>query len=161
MRSSRQTTLKHKGMIRLTDENRAEKLLEKENLKKTRSRKLILEILKDSLPKTAAEIFTAVKPESAQLSLSTVYRTCETMAEKGILLKSNLTEDGVTRYEYPRAEHVHHAICLGCSRIIPIDDCPFGQFDQLMQSKYDFSVKSHQIEIYGYCHACRQARKDK
>lgn len=145
----------------MTDSDRTEKLLDSGKLKKTRSRKLILDILKDSLPKTAAEIFIAVKERNEPFSLSTVYRTCEIMADKGILLKSNLTDDGLTRYESPKTQHIHHAICLGCNRIFSIDDCPFGQFDELMQSKYDFEVKSHRIEIYGYCHECKQARKIK
>ena len=92
------------------------------------------------------------------MSLSTIYRTCETLAESGLLLKSNLTDDGIARYE-SRSGHVHHAICLGCGRIIPIDDCPFGQFDQLMESKYGFEVSTHRIEIYGYCSDCRARMK--
>lgn len=108
---------------------------------------------------TAAEIFLVAKEKQAQLSLSTVYRSCETMAEKGLLLKSNLTDDGTARYEVRRTEHVHHAICLACNRIFPIDDCPFGEFDRLMRTKYGFDVKSHRIEIYGYCRECRAARR--
>lgn len=137
----------------------AEELLESGKLKKTRARKLILDFLKDSLPKTAAEIFIAVREKSEPLSLSTVYRTCETMVDKGILLKSNLMDDGLSRYEYSKAKHSHHAICLGCNKIFCIDDCPFGRFDELMQSKYDFEVKSHRIEIYGYCHDCNELGK--
>lgn len=138
-----------------------EKVLVEGNLRKTKARKLILAIMQDSLPKTAAEIYAAVKESNGPFSLSTIYRACVTMANKGILLKSNLTGDSVTRYEYPKAEHIHHAICLCCHRIFPIGDCPFGQFDELMHSKYDFDVKSHRIEIYGYCHDCLQALKNK
>lgn len=138
-----------------------EQLLGKENLKITKARKMVLEILRDSPPKTAGEIFASVSQKNGRLSLSTVYRTCETMAQKGILLKSNLMDDGVARYEFLKKEHTHHAICLGCGRIFPVDDCPFGEFDRLMRSKYDFAVKSHRIEIYGYCHDCRQNGQSK
>lgn len=137
----------------------AEVKLNEKHLKITKARKLILDLLKDLSPKTVDELALILSEKGEKLSLSTIYRTCETLAEKGLLLKSNLTDDGIARYEYLKSEHVHHAICLGCGRIIPIDDCPFGQFDQLMKSKYDFDVASHRIEIYGYCSDCRKRVK--
>ena len=137
----------------------AEAKLNEKHLKITKARKLVLELLKDLSPKTVDELALILSEKGEKLSLSTIYRTCETLAEKGLLLKSNLTDDGIARYEYLKSEHVHHAICLGCGRIIPIDDCPFGQFDQLMRSKYDFDVASHRIEIYGYCSDCRKRVK--
>lgn len=136
----------------------AEAKLSEKHLKVTKARKLILELLKGSSPKTVDELALLLRSQEAKLSLSTIYRTCETLAESGLLLKSNLTDDGIARYEY-RSGHVHHAICLGCGRIIPIDDCPFGQFDRLMESKYNFEVSTHRIEIYGYCSACRDRMK--
>lgn len=140
----------------------AEQLLYSKKLKKTKTRILVLKALKDSSPKTVDEIFSVLNQKDNRMSLSAVYRICETLAEKGLLLKSNLTDSGVARYEYQKSEHIHHAICLGCNKIIPIDDCPFGQFDQLMKSKYGFDVKSHRIEIYGYCQDCmRKIKKEK
>ena len=136
----------------------AEAKLSEKHLKITKARKLILELLKGSSPKTVDELALLLRSKGEKLSLSTIYRTCETLAESGLLLKSNLTDDGIARYE-SRSGHVHHAICLGCGRIIPIDDCPFGQFDQLMESKYGFEVSTHRIEIYGYCSDCRARMK--
>lgn len=137
----------------------AEAKLNEKHLKITKARKLVLETLKELSPKTVDELASVLRSKDVKLSLSTIYRTCETLAENGLLLKSNLTDDGIARYEYRKSEHVHHAICLGCGRIIAIDDCPFGQFDQIMKSKYDFDVSSHRIEIYGYCSNCRQHEK--
>ncbi|HAT57145.1 MAG TPA: transcriptional repressor [Veillonellaceae bacterium] len=137
-----------------------DELLKSKNLKKTKARRLILDYLNHSAPRTAGEIFSDIREKDPRLSLSTIYRNCEALAEQGILVKSSLLEDGMARYEYPRNGHIHHAICLGCNRIFPIDDCPFGQFDQIMSNKYDFDVTKHRIEIYGYCHDCRKAGKD-
>ena len=135
-------------------------ILEREKLRKTKSRQLILDILKGSGPKTIEELFILAKASGETTSISTVYRTCETLAAKGIVLKSNLLEDGKARYEIPGLSHKHHAVCVECHDIISIEDCPFGQFDALMESKYDFNVKSHNLEIYGYCHKCKLKRQD-
>jgi Fur family ferric uptake transcriptional regulator len=145
---------KLRGRFNMQKDNCGE-ILDKDQLRKTKSRKLILKILKDSAPKTAEEIFFLVRAQNERTSLSTIYRTCETLMQKGIISKSNLIDDGKTRYEYCFMEHRHHAICMDCHKIIPVDDCPFGDFDKLMESKLDFDVKSHKLEIYGYCHDCR------
>lgn len=130
-------------------------ILDKDNLRKTKGRKLILELLNESEPKTAEEIHGLIKDRNQQISLSTIYRTCETLSRKGIMSKSNILDDGKTRYEYHSEEHRHHAICMDCHKIIAVDDCPFGDFDQLMKTKFCFDVKSHKLEIYGYCCDCQ------
>ena len=135
-----------------TDSN---EILEKDNLRKTRARKLVLEILKNNEPKTVEEIFELAHTQNEKFSISTIYRTCETLTKKGILVKSNLLTDGRARYEVCSPEHRHHAICMDCHKIIPIDDCPFGEFNKLMESKYDFDVQSHRLEILGYCQDCK------
>ncbi|SHH74433.1 Fur family transcriptional regulator, ferric uptake regulator [Sporobacter termitidis DSM 10068] len=130
-------------------------ILNKENLRITKSRQMVLDILKDSPPKSIDEIFMIAKERDAKVSISTIYRTCETLSQKGLLYKSNFVEDGKARYEYPGKQHKHHAVCMNCHNIISIDDCPFGEFDEVMKSKYHFDVKSHSIEIYGYCSDCK------
>lgn len=130
-------------------------ILNQEKLRKTKSRQLVLEILKDSAPKTVDEIFKLAKDRDGKISISTIYRTCETLTQKDVLHKSNLLEDGKARYEYAGHQHKHHAVCMDCHNIISIDDCPFGEFSALMKSKYQFDVKNHSIEIYGYCHECK------
>jgi Fur family ferric uptake transcriptional regulator len=133
-----------------------EAMLSEKHLKITKARKLILELLTQLSPKTVDELDSLLTQKGEKLSLSTIYRTCETLSANGLLMKTNLTDDGIARYEFLKGGHMHHAICLGCGCIIPIDDCPFGQFDRLMQTKYDFEVASHRIEIYGYCKECRK-----
>ncbi len=136
------------------------KILENDNLRKTKARQMILAIMKKSEPKTVEELYDIVHAQNEKCSLSTIYRTCETLTNKGILLKSNLSTDGRARYELCCEEHRHHAICMDCHKIIPIDDCPFGEFSKLMESKYDFDVKSHKIEIFGYCQECKANHMD-
>ena len=137
-----------------------EKILEQSGLKKTPARRLVLSVLREAGLLTPAEIQERARERGGTFNLSTVYRTCESLAEKGVLLQSPLMEDGLTRYEFVRAGHIHHAVCLGCQKIIPIDDCPFGEFARIMREKYGFDAQKHRIEIYGYCADCRAAGRD-
>lgn len=141
-------------------DNENNELLDKDKLKKTKARQSILSLLKNCEPKTVDELYNLTQAQNEKFSISTIYRTCETLAQKGILLKSTLMTDGKARYEFHCDEHRHHAVCMDCHKIIPIDDCPFGDFSELMKSKYDFDVQSHRIEILGYCQDCRANHED-
>lgn len=77
-----------------------EEILVKKHLKRTKARVMILKVLEKSLPLTAGEVYEAVRRKDMRLSLSTVYRNCEALAENGLLLRSTMLADGLIRYEY-------------------------------------------------------------
>lgn len=80
-----------------------EEILQKKHLKRTKARVMILKVLQKSLPMTAGDVYEAVRKRDTKLSLSTVYRNCEALAKKGLLLRSTMLADGLTRYEYTQA----------------------------------------------------------
>lgn len=71
-----------------------EEILVKKHLKRTKARVMILKVLEKSLPLTAGEVYEAVRGKDMRLSLSTVYRNCEALAENGLLLRSTMLADG-------------------------------------------------------------------
>lgn len=96
-----------------------EEILVKKHLKRTKARVMILKVLEKSLPLTAGEVYEAVRGKDMRLSLSTVYRNCEALAENGLLLRSTMLADGLIRYEYAHGTPSHHAVCLSCHRVFP------------------------------------------
>ena len=84
-----------------------EEILVRKHLKRTKARVMIMKVLDKSLPMTAGEVYEAVRGKDTRLSLSTVYRNCEALAEKGLLLRSTMLDDGLTRYEYAQGTPVH------------------------------------------------------
>ena len=97
-----------------------EELLLSKHMKRTPARLMILKVLENSLPVTAGDIYEAVRKKDTKLSLSTVYRNCEALAEKGLLFRSTTLSDGLTRYEYAKEDHVEHAVCLACHKIFSV-----------------------------------------
>ncbi len=97
-----------------------EELLLSKHMKRTPARLMILKVLENSLPVTAGDVYEAVRKKDTKLSLSTVYRNCEALAEKGLLFRSTTLSDGLTRYEYAREDHVEHAVCLACHKIFSV-----------------------------------------
>lgn len=138
-----------------------EEMLQQKHLKRTRARVLILKALEKSLPLTAGEIFEMVHAKDPKLSLSTVYRNCEALAVKGMLLRSTMMDDGLARYEFPHGNHVEHAICLSCRKIFPVEVSLEDDFRTKIFEKYGFETHKQRIELYGFCKECRTNGKQK
>lgn len=132
-------------------------LLKREGMKSTRHRNAILLLLEQSEdPITAEELYISLREKTASINLSTVYRTLDTFVSKNLVLKSTM-DDGKARYELNHHEHKHHLFCVGCHKVISIEDCPMGELQELIKKKIDFDVTGHKLEIYGYCHNCKKA----
>ena len=132
-------------------------MLVQKGLKNTRQRNAVLEVMKDShAPLTADDIYLRLKEKNIATCLSTVYRTLETLCSKDLVTKSNLLDDNKSKYELACKEHRHHLICLSCTKIIHIEDCPLKELEMSLHNKTDFEVTGHKLEIYGYCPACKK-----
>ena len=115
-----------------------EEILVKKHLKRTKARVMILKVLEKSLPLTAGEVYEAVRGKDMRLSLSTVYR-----------------------YEYAHGTPSHHAVCLSCHRIFPVDVGLQSDYAEVLDEEYGFEAAEPRVEIYGYCRDCRATGKDR
>lgn len=138
-----------------------EEILQKKHLKRTKARVMILKVLQKSLPMTAGDVYEAVRKRDTKLSLSTVYRNCEALAKKGLLLRSTVLADGLTRYEYTQGDHVHHAVCLSCNKIFPVEVRLEPEYKDRLAEENGFEVTEHRVEIYGFCKECKARGMDK
>jgi len=144
-------------MILLEENTKYTEILQREGMKSTRHRKAILLLLEQSdHPMTAEELYIALREKTASINLSTVYRTLDTFVSKNLVIKSTM-DDGKARYELNQHEHKHHLFCVGCHKMIAIEDCPLGELQEILKKKMDFDVTGHKLEIYGYCHNCKMS----
>lgn len=144
-------------MILLEENSKYKELLNREGIKSTRHRNAILELLEESeFPQTAEQLFITLREKTASIDLSTVYRTLDTFASKNLVIKSNRVDDGKALYELNHNEHKHHILCVGCHKLISIEDCPIGDLKQTLKNRIDFDITGHKLEIYGYCHDCKK-----
>ena len=123
------------------------KILTDAGLKCTTQRIEVMEILsRADMPMTAENIFERAEG----ISLSTVYRIAEKLAQKGIVTKNTIRDSDKYYYELADNKHRHYAICLGCGDMKYVDLCPVHDL------KIDnFTVTGHKLEIYGYCNKCK------
>jgi Fur family ferric uptake transcriptional regulator len=146
-----------KGVIAMKQNKPEADRLKKCGLKNTRRRDSVLHVLEESSqPMTAEQIFFRLKSQKISISLSTVYRILDVLAAKAIVLKVSSAESGSAMFEINRKTHRHYLICLGCRKMIPVENCPLGSLEKRLEKETGFSVTGHRLEIYGYCSECKK-----
>ena len=118
----------------------------------TRQRTILLEELrKTATHPTADELYHMVRQRLPRISLGTVYRNLDLLAEQGEILKlesagSSKRFDGVTRPHY-------HARCQKCGRVVDIMlSVPIPDTRDILLP--NFVITTVRLEFDGLCDAC-------
>jgi Fur family ferric uptake transcriptional regulator len=135
-------------------------ILKKENLKNTKHRNSILEVIEESSqPITADSIYLKLKEQGVSISFSTVYRVLDTLIGKGLIIKTSVTDENKGLYEINSMEHKHHLLCVKCRRMLSVDGCPLEEYERELEEKLGFSIKGHKLEMFGLCDKCKDSDK--
>ena len=132
------------------------KLLKNADLKSTKKRCLLLSILQtEDRAMTAEELLEKATP-ILPMNASTVYRTLNTLTEKGVLSKS-LRKDGKSYFSLEKHDHHHRLVCTVCRKVIPVDSCPLKELEEDLEAKTGFRITGHTLEFSGICPECRKS----
>ena len=120
----------------------------------TRQREVILEELRNlSSHPTAAGLYEIVRRRLPRISLGTVYRNLELLAEMGAIQKLDLA-GSQARFDGNVDRH-HHVRCTGCGRV---DDVPGAPLDLARVKHNDcsgYEFLGYRLEFVGICPDCR------
>lgn len=119
----------------------------------TPQREAILKVLRSACAHlTADEIYGAVRLEVPRISLGTVYRNLEILANQGMIQKIT-TGSGPMRFDGNPHRHVH----LRCERCGKLEDVvmkkPFDPEEYVDQS-LGYTVRGVVMEFHGLCRQC-------
>lgn len=132
------------------------------SLKYSRQRESIIQYLSatHSHP-TADMVYMHVKEEFPNISLGTVYRNLNLLADIGEIIKIP-TPDGGDRFD-GRTDSHYHVICRDCGNVFDLElDDSFDQFiDKTAGEKFDGVIESHNILFYGKCADCCSNSEEK
>ena len=122
-------------------------------LRATGQRLAILRAIRENrLHPSAEELMDQLKESQPTLSLSTVYKNLQTLAEAGVLQTVD-TGTGKQRFE-GRPEPHHHAVCTRCQRVYDVDFAKFPvQVPQLDLDPH-FKIQAVKVCFSGKCHHC-------
>ncbi len=122
--------------------------------RKTPQRDAIHQALaKAGRPLSPQEVLDLASKTTPTLGLATVYRTLGMLEEAGQVAPVDLPGEA-RRYELQAAAdtHHHHFQCDDCGNVYDVEGCPGGIHDILPKG---FSLRDHEIILYGKCAACR------
>ena len=135
------------------------KTLSAPGLRVTSQRALILEIIRHGRGHLDAdEIYRRARKKQPRISLSTVYRTLQTLKKLGLVEELHFDE-AHHHYEIkPPTEH-HHLVCVACGTVVEFE-CPLSQkMQEDVSREKGFEVTDVEVRMRGYCPKCRQERK--
>jgi Fur family transcriptional regulator, ferric uptake regulator len=123
-------------------------------MKMTKQRRVIVEELsKLKSHPTATVLYELVRKRLPKISLGTVYRNLDLLADAGIIGK---LETAGTQKRFDGAiENHYHVRCVRCGRV---DDLPVPLFDDIegaLRGLSDYEILSHRLEFQGICPSCR------
>ena len=130
---------------------------QKNHLKNTSQRKLIIDCFLDSKAHLEAdELYNLVKTRGINVGLATIYRTLNTLKAAG-LVQLRLLDDNRNVYELVEPGFHHdHIICAQCGRIDEFSSSEIKKYQLKVAGNLGYFVKYHKLEIYGVCPACHK-----
>ena len=133
---------------------------EKKTRRMTRQRKTILHTLRQTNSHPSAdEIYELVRKQLPRISLGTVYRNLEVLADLGLIQKLELG-GSIKRFDWDPNKH-YHIRCLYCGKV---DNAPIAPLNKLEDELYGatvFSIIGHRLEFEGLCPNCTEKEAQK
>ena len=115
------------------------------------------EAIKDYLAQTvehptADTVYMNIRSIYPNISLGTVYRNLNLLADQGEILKINC-QDGCDRFDGNVKPH-YHFLCNGCRKVLDIQMESIEHINVIAGAGFQGKVDGHVTFFYGRCPAC-------
>lgn len=120
----------------------------------SKQREIILDTLKSNVVHPTAEyIYEILKKEDSKISLATLYRNLNQLAENGLIKKIDGLESS-SHYDHNTHAH-YHFICDNCKKVFDVSCGIAPDIVKKIEDETGFIVSSHDIIIHGICKNCK------
>lgn len=120
----------------------------------SKQREIILETLKENVVHPTAEyLYSVLHKKDPKISLATLYRNLNQLAENGIIKKIDGLEQS-SHFDHNTHEH-YHFICTKCLKVFDIDANIAPDLIKKTEEITDFTVQSHDVVFCGICKDCK------
>lgn len=121
----------------------------------SRQRDLVLKALKENVVHPTADyLYQILRQHDPNISLATVYRNLNLLAEMGVVRRIDGIE-GPARFDHNTHNH-YHFICSKCNKVydVPYDIVP--DLSANLAEKTGLSAESYEITFRGVCRDCQK-----
>jgi Fur family transcriptional regulator, ferric uptake regulator len=128
--------------------------LKSRGLRASASRRLIIQILRDSRsPLSAREIAHGPDGPSIGLDLASVYRNLEVLEQHGLVHQIHAGK-GPGRYFLAQAEDREYLVCHRCGEIAGVEAIELDGVRALVRERYGYEVSFRRVPMVGLCSGC-------
>lgn len=120
----------------------------------SKQRELILKTVRTNpIHPTADYVYSVLKKDMPGISLATVYRNLNQLAENGQIKKIE-TLAGSTHFDHNIHNH-YHFVCIKCNKIYDIPCEVAKDIEQKVSAMTGLEITNHDISFKGICTACQ------
>lgn len=131
-------------------------MITKTQTRLTKQRKIILdELCKVKTHPTVDEVYDMVRKRIPRISLGTVYRNLELLAEQGKIMKLDIDSERM-RFDGNPQEH-SHIRCVICGKVDDIEIDPKVAWDESCNDS-GYQILGYKVEFFGKCPECRMMK---
>ncbi len=104
------------------------------------------------------ELYLRLKSKKKKISKPSIYRLIPYLLESGLIQEAYF-EDGHFHYEHIYGHKHHcHLRCVKCGKTVEFQEKTLPRLEKKLADKYNFSIKGHKLEVFGYCQKCKPQR---
>ncbi len=103
---------------------------------------------------TAETVYEHVREELPNISLGTVYRNLNLLADDGKILRFTALSGNV-RFDGNPQQH-YHFVCRECGRVLDLE-VELNHIDKLAGADFDGIIEGHSVIYYGICPDCKKS----
>ncbi|UCD37017.1 MAG: transcriptional repressor, partial [Fidelibacterota bacterium] len=105
---------------------------------------------------TAEWVYSRVRREIPNISLGTVYRNLNQLADGNMIQR--IYDDGHVRYDGHTDRHDHYR-CIRCDRIFDLE-INLGELPSAILEDSRFKVTGYSVEVTGVCNECHLTEEE-
>lgn len=125
----------------------------------SRQREIILNTLKENVVHPTAEyLYGIIKEKEPNISLATLYRNLNKLADNGLIKKIDGLEPS-SHFDHNTHEH-YHFICDKCKKVFDIPADVATDVVSKTEEVTGFLVKGYDIAIHGICNKCKEKERN-
>ncbi len=129
--------------------HRIEELCIDKGLKMTEQRRVIAQVLSESVDHPDVEqLYQRATKIDPRISIATVYRTVKLFEEAQILERHDFG-DGRSRYEEATDEHHDHLIDVNTGEVIEFVNESIERLQEEVARSFGYRLVGHKLELYG------------